>query len=78
MTLLADKSDDQFYTQVRDVTLCSFFCQDKCRSFESHLVNYTTKAEKKWVLDKGTLKNKNKFLACHYIHDLICCYTVIR
>lgn len=82
MIPLADLSDNQSFTQVSNVAPWrSFFCQEKCKSFESYLVQINSDTEKDWIENKGSVfvLFVNKLLISSSIHvDLVSSITVIR
>lgn len=82
MLPLADPSDNQSFTQVSNVAPWrSFFCQEKCKSFESYLCEMNSDTEKDWIENKGSVfvLFVNKLLISSSLHvDLVSCITVIR
>lgn len=82
MIPLADLSDNQSFTQVSNVAPWrSFFCQEKCKSFESYLWEMNSDTEKDWIEDKGSVFGlfANKLLTSSSLHvDLVSSITVIR
>lgn len=82
MLQLADLSDNQSFTQVSNVAPWrSFFCQEKCKSFESYLFKINSDTEKDWIEDKGSVFGlfANRLLISSSLHvDLMSCNIVIR
>lgn len=82
MLPLADQSDNQSFTHVSNVAPWrSFFCQEKCKSFESYLCEINSDTEKDWIEDKGSVFGLfvNKLvISSSFNVDLVICITVIR
>lgn len=82
MLPLADQSENQSFTQVSNVApRRSFFCQEKCKSFESYLFEINSDTEKEWIENKGSffVLFANKLLISSSLHvNLMSCNTVIK